>query len=152
MVNGNFEEEIIPGGFSWRMDLMAKNAVQVDDGEFHSGSNSLKVSFDGKAFADSGLSQFVAVKPGNHYELLVDAKLQEIDTANGPRFIVVDGFTNLPLAIGPEWLGTHGWETASIPFVAAKETRLVRVLLGRVSEFGLIRGHLWIDNVRLYER
>src|SRR5207302_558925 len=42
IVNGDFEEDIIPGGLSWRLTFVpATLTAEVDDREFHVRSNSL---------------------------------------------------------------------------------------------------------------
>jgi hypothetical protein len=112
----------------------------------------LSLRFNGAAFSDSGISQLIAVKPLSTYELLIDTKSQEIEAANAPRVIVVDGYTNSEIAMGKEWLGTHVWSRDSITFTTGPNTNLLRVFIGRSPGSGLIRGRLWIDNVRMYER
>jgi hypothetical protein len=152
IVNGDFEEDIITGGFSWNLNSVAAVEAKPDDGEFHTGASSLSIRFTGAAFTDSGISQFVAVKPHSTYEVLIDTKSQEIESANGPRVIVVDGFTNSDIAMGNEWLGTHVWSRDSITFTTGPNTNLLRIFIGRSPGSGLIRGRLWIDNIRMYER
>jgi hypothetical protein len=153
ITNGDFEEEIIPGGFSWNVDVVPTIlTAKLDEGEFRTGSNSLAIIFKGSSFGDSGISQFVAVKPNSRYELLMDAKSQEIQSANGPRVMVMDAFSNLPIATGTEWQGTHVWAQETINFSTGPNTNLVRVMIARSPSAGLIRGRLWIDNVRMYQR
>jgi pentatricopeptide repeat protein len=153
IVNGDFEEDIIPGGLSWRLNFIpATLTAEVDDREFHVRSNSLFLNFKGSPFADSGISQYVPVKPNSRYELLFDVKSQEIESANGPRLIVADAYTSVPLSLGVEWQGTHVWTGDHVTFTTGPDTRLVRVLIGRSPAFGLIRGKMWIDYVRMFER
>jgi hypothetical protein len=153
ITNGDFEEDIIPGGMSWNLNFVPESvAVRIDDRYFHTGSSSLSLNFKGTPFADSGISQLVPVKPNSRYELLVDVMSQEIESANGPRIVVSDAFTNTPLASGVEWQGTHVWGQDSVTFTAGSNTRLIRILIGRTPSFGLIRGRMWIDNVRMFER
>jgi hypothetical protein len=152
IVNGDFEEEIIPGGFSWNLNSVPAVQAQEDDGQFRTGASSLAITFIGAAFADSGISQLVPVKPNSTYELLVASKSQEIQSASGPRVMIVDGFTNGEVAIGKEWLGTHVWTQDTVSFNTGPSTKLLRVFIGRSPGSGLIRGKLWIDNVRMYQR
>lgn len=152
IVNGNFDEDIIPGGFSWRLLPPAAQTARIDTQEFHAGSASIALTFEGPAFADYGLSQLVPVKSGQMYELQVLSKTQEIQSAEGPRVMMEDAVSHAPLAQGIEWLGTHGWDEQSIMFTTPANTKLVRVYVGRVTGAGLIRGKLWLDNFRMYER
>jgi hypothetical protein len=152
ITNGGFDEEIIQGGFSWRLSTTATNNFQLDDREFHSGTASASFRFDGPGFTDFGFWQLVAVNPDQQYELLFTAKSQEIVTADGPRIMVDDAFTRSNLAKGPEWIGTHGWNEERLLFVTKHDTKLVRIYLGRANGGSLIRGKLWLDNIRMYER
>ncbi len=151
IVNGNFDEDIIPGGFSWRLQSPALQNARVDNQEFHAGTASLELEFTGPAFKDYGLSQLVAVKPNQLYELKVTAKSQEIISAEGPRVMVEDP-KHVVIAKGNEWQGTHGWDEQSIMFTTTPGTQLVRVYIGRETGAALIRGKLWVDEFRLYER
>jgi hypothetical protein len=152
ITNGDFDEEIIQGGFSWRLSPPATKSFELDDREFHSGTASAALTFDGPAFADFGFSQLVPVKPDQQYELLVTAKSQEIVTTDGPRILADDAFTKINLAKGPEWIGTHGWNEERVLFTTKRDTKLVRIYLGRAYGGSLIRGKLWLDNIRMYER
>jgi hypothetical protein len=152
IVNGGFEEEIIPGGFSWRLVPPASQSIHIDTREFHGPTSSVSFAFEGPTFSDYGFSQLVPVKPRQMYDLSVAAKSEEIQSADGPRLMVEDAFTHAQLAKGPEWQGTHVWNEEHILFSTAPDTRLIRIFLGRVTGAGLIRGTLWLDDVRLYER
>jgi hypothetical protein len=151
IVNGSFDEDIIPGGFSWRLQAPALQNTRLDSQELHTGTASLALDFEGPAFRDYGLSQLVPVRPNQLYELKVTAKSQEIQSAEGPRVMVEDE-KHIVIAKGEEWQGTHGWDEQSILFTTPPGTELVRVYVGRVTGAGLIRGRLWLDNFRMYER
>lgn len=151
IVNGSFGEDIIPGGFSWRLQPPALQEARVDNQEFQGGTASLALEFTGPTFSDFGISQLVPVKPNQLYELKVSAKSQEIESSDGPRIMVADEKHTI-IAKGNEWQGTHGWDEQSIMFTAPPDTHLVRVFIGRETGAGLIRGELWIDDIRMYER
>ena len=70
----------------------------------------------------------------------------------GPRIMVEDAFSHTLLAKGPEWQGTHGWDEVSILFSTLADTSAVRIYLGRAGGTGLVRGTLWLDDFRMYER
>lgn len=152
IVNGNFEEEIVTGGFSWHLEPPAAKSFQVDDRDFHSGTASASLNFEGPAFSDYGLWQWVPVRGNQMYELRYTTKSQEIISANGPRIMVEDAFTRANLGAGPEMSGTHGWNEETLLFSTKPDTRLVRVYVGRAPADSLIRGKLWIDDMRMYER
>src|SRR3954468_14793469 len=97
IVNGNFDEEIIPGGFSWMVRPPAVQTIRIDANEFHAGNASVSFTFEGPTFSDYGFSQVVPVKPNQLYELRVNAKSQEITSAEGPRMLIEDAFNHLSL-------------------------------------------------------
>ena len=47
VVNGGFEENLLNGGFDWWYQSYAHAALAIDTSEFHSGTRSLSVTFDG---------------------------------------------------------------------------------------------------------
>jgi lipoprotein NlpI len=152
VVNGNFNEEIIPGGFSWRLQPPASQSIRVDPVEIHGGTASISFTFEGPTFSDYGFSQLVPVRPKQLYELRVAAKSQEIQSSDGPRIMVEDAFNHTLLAKGEEWQGTHGWDDQRVLFSTKPDTKLIRIYIGRVTGAGLIRGTLWLDNIQLFER
>jgi hypothetical protein len=152
VVNGDFNEEIIPGGFSWRLQTPASQTIRVDTVEIHGGTASISFTFEGPTFSDYGFSQLVPVRSKQLYELRVAAKSQEIQSSDGPRIMVEDAFTHVLLAKGNEWQGTHGWDDQRILFSTKPDTKLIRIYIGRITGAGLIRGSLWLDNIQLFER
>src|SRR5260221_7986953 len=108
IVYGSFEEEIIPGGFSWRLDPPASRTLHIDTQEFRTGMASVSFTFEGPAFSDYGFSQLIPVKGNQIYEVFVTAKSQEIQSSEGPRIMVEDASDRTLLTKGPEWQGTHG--------------------------------------------
>ena len=152
IVNGSFDEEIIPGGFSWHLEPPATKSLQLDDRELHTGTASAAFNFEGPSFLDFGFYQLVPVKPNQLYELRFDSKSQEIVSGAGPRITVDDAFTHTNLAQGSEWIGTHPWGEQSFLFTTKPDTHLLRIYVGRSPGAGLIRGKLWLDNIKMYER
>src|SRR5207302_7150784 len=150
--NGSFEEEIIPGGFSWRLEPPASRTLHIDTQEFRAGMASVSLAFDGPTFSDYGFSQLIPVKSKQLYEVFVIAKSQEIQSSDGPRIMVEDASNHTLLTKGPEWQGTHGWNEDRFLFPTFPDTQLALLYVRRATGAGLIRGKLWIDNLSMYER
>jgi len=153
IVDGGFEEEILNGGLSWRVDVQPNVDLQIDNTASHNGNRSMRMEFNGQAVIWTGLHQFVAVQPNTNYDLSFYVHSNELETANGPRMLVQDGYTHNILAQGEEWRGTRPWHEEHVSFTTGPETGLVVILIGRTEgDRKLIKGTAWLDDVRLKAR
>ena len=66
--------------------VIAHAALAIDTSEFHSGTRSLAVTFDGYSVPEVQPLQFIPVKPSTAYEFSAESRTVDIDTASGPRF------------------------------------------------------------------
>jgi len=148
VVNGGFEEEILNAGFDWRYSERTGTKVRPDASEFHSGGRSILVSYNGVG-GDSGMSQYVPVKPNTQYTLSAWVRSQELESANGPCISVSDARDNKPYALTQETLGTTAWHRLETSFQTGPETELVAICFTRDPGNTLVRGKLWVDDVSL---
>ena len=151
VVNGGFEEKLLNGGFDWWYRPNSHATFAIDTSEFHSGTRSLAVTFDGQSARDVPILQFIPVKPNTSYEFSAESRTEDIDTASGPRFAVVDAYTNFFYVLTDDVLGTTPWRLQEGRFKTAPNTNLVVVTIVRQPAEPLIRGKLWIDDVKLVE-
>jgi len=153
IVDGGFEEEILNGGFSWRVEPVANVDLQIDNTASHNGNRSMRMEFNGQAAQWTGLYQFVAVQPNTTYDLSIYVRTSEIETASGPRVLIEDGYTNNLIVQGEEWRGTRPWHEEHMSFTTGPNCDLVEITMGR-TEGGdkLIKGNIWIDDVRMRAR
>jgi tetratricopeptide (TPR) repeat protein len=56
IVNGGFEENLLNGGFDWWYESKPHVILAIDTSEFHSGTRSLSVTFDGQSASEEGIS------------------------------------------------------------------------------------------------
>jgi len=152
VVNGGFEENVLNGGFDWWYESKPHAALAIDTSEFHGGTRSLSVNFDGQNPADAGIFQFVVVKPQTEYEFSAEFRTEDIDSASGPRFAIVDAYTNASYVLTDDSLGTNPWRLQRARFQTGPNTALVLLKIVREPAGPLIRGKLWVDDVRLVER
>ncbi|HKU24807.1 MAG TPA: carbohydrate binding domain-containing protein [Candidatus Sulfotelmatobacter sp.] len=152
MVNGGFEETLLNGGFDWWYEPNPHAKLAIDTDQFFSGTRSLSVSFDGRHAHDAGLAQFVPVKPGTEYEFSAVSKTLDIDSASGPRFVVGDAYTLSTYALTDDLLGSTPWHKQQARFRTGPQTNLVFVKITRDPPGPLIRGKLWVDDIKLVER
>ncbi|MHB8218124.1 MAG: carbohydrate binding domain-containing protein [Candidatus Sulfotelmatobacter sp.] len=152
IVNGGFEENLLNGGFDWWYESTPHAALAIDTDQFYQGTRSLSVTFDGRSVSEARISQFIPVKPDTDYEFNAESKTQDIDSASGPRFAIVDAYTNVSYVLTDDLLGTNPWHLQQARFHTGPKTNLLFLRIVRQPAAPLIRGKLWIDDVRLVEK
>jgi tetratricopeptide (TPR) repeat protein len=152
IVNGGFEENLLNGGFDWWYESNAHAVLAIDTSEFYNGIRSLSVTFDGLNPADAGILQFVVVKPNSGYEFSAQSRTEDIQSASGPRFSIVDAYTNASYVLTDDLLDTNPWHEQRVRFQTGPNTNLVLLRIVRQPGTPLIRGKLWIDDLRLVEK
>ena len=150
-MNGGFEEPLLNGGFDWWYDANPNAKLAIDTGQFFSGTRSLSVTFNGRNAADAGITELVPVKPDTDYEFSAQSKTQDIDSASGPRFVVGDAYTLSSYVLTDDLLGSNPWHKQQARFHTGPATNLVFVKITRQPPGPLIRGKLWVDDLRLAE-
>jgi tetratricopeptide (TPR) repeat protein len=152
IVNGGFEETLMNGGFDWGYQPYAHVALAIDTSEFHSGTRSLSVTFDGQNVSETGLSQLIPVRPDTEYEFSTASRSEDLDTASGPRFSIVDAYTNASYLLTDDTLGTSPWRLQRTRFHTDLKTNLLLLKIVRQPAGLLIRGKFWIDDLKLVEK
>ena len=151
IVNGGFEETLLNGGFDWWYESNSHAALAIDTDQFYAGTRSLSVTFDGRNAPDAGIVQLIPVKPDTDYEFSAESRTQDIDSASGPRFSIVDAYTNASYVLTDDLLGTNPWHRQQARFRTGPTTNLLFLKVVRQPAAPLIRGKLWIDDVRLLQ-
>jgi tetratricopeptide (TPR) repeat protein len=151
IVNGGFEQNMLNGGFDWWYNTYPQAALAIDTTEFRSGSRSLSVTFDGHSVPGAPILQYVPVKPNTDYEFRAESRSEDIDTASGPRFAIVDAYTNASYVLTDDTLGTTPWRPQRVRFRTGPDTNLVLLQIVRDPPQPHIRGKFWVDDVTLVE-
>lgn len=151
IVNGGFEENLLNGGFDWWYESNPHAALAIDTDLFFGGTRSLSVTFDGRNAPEAGIAQFIPVKPDTDYEFSAESRTQDIDSASGPRFAIADAYTDSSYVLTDDLLGTNPWHKHHARFRTGPTTSLLFLKVIRQPAAPLIRGKLWIDDVRLVE-
>ena len=151
IVNGGFEENLLNGGFDWWYESNPHAALAIDTDLFFGGTRSLSVTFDGRNAPEAGIAQFIPVKPDTDYEFTAESRTQDIDSASGPRFALADAYTDSSYVLTDDLLGTNPWHKQHARFRTGPTTNLLFLKVIRQPAAPLIRGKLWIDDVRLVE-
>jgi tetratricopeptide (TPR) repeat protein len=152
IINAGFEENVLNGGFDWSYLPNPHVALAIDTSEFHSGTRSLSITFDGQNAADAGIFQFIPVKPNTEYEFSAAYKTEDLVTASGPRFSIADAYTNASYVLTDDSLGTNPWRLQQARFQSGPNTNLLLLKISRQPAGPLIRGKFWIDDLRLVEK
>jgi tetratricopeptide (TPR) repeat protein len=152
IVNGGFEEKLLNGGFDWWYQQNSHVALAIDTGQFHSGTRSLSITFDGLNASEAGIEQLIPVKPDTDYEFSAECRTEALETASGPRFAITDAYSNASYVLTDDLVETNPWRLQEAQFHTGTTTRLVLLKIVRRPENPLIRGSLWIDDLKLVEK
>jgi tetratricopeptide (TPR) repeat protein len=148
IVNGGFELDPLNGGLGWRYSAKAGASVVIDDNRAHSGNRSLAISFEG-APEDSGMFQFVPVRGNTRYKFSGFMMAENLETVSPPRFAVLGMRGNKPYLLTDGVTGSTGWQELQGEFTMGPEDDLLLVRVIRVPSQRLIRGKVWVDDVKL---
>jgi tetratricopeptide (TPR) repeat protein len=152
VVNGDFEENLLNGGFAWRYKLSDGVRTTIDTSTFHAGSRSLALQLDGNTLPDAGVFQLVPVQPGATYSLSAYLHAEELESANGVRVLATNAYSSQVLMTSEEAIGSFPWREVTGEFAAGPDTKLVRIGFGRSPDAGLLRGKIWVDDLRIEKR
>ena len=152
LVNGGFEENVLNGGFDWWYGSNPHATLAIDTSVFYSGTRSLSVTFDGQNPADAAILQFVVAKSNTEYEFSSESKTEDIESASGPRCAIVDAYTDASYVLTDDLLGSNPWHVQHARFQTGPNTNLLLLKIVRQPAGPLIRGKLWIDDLRLVEK
>jgi Carbohydrate binding domain/Tetratricopeptide repeat len=152
LVNGDFENTLLNGGFGWRYLPTTGVSAALDTSSFHEGNRSLALQVDVDGLHNCGIYEYVAVQPQRKYQFSGWLHAEELLSAHGLRFAVLDAYTDRELLVTDEALGSFPWRQLTGEFTSPPETELVKVALVRSPSSGLIRGRLWIDDLRMEKK
>jgi Tetratricopeptide repeat len=155
ITNGNFEDDLLDAGFTWRIEPVEGAYAGLDTSTFHSPSHSLLVVFTGTHNLNYRATyQYVKVRPGTNYRLQAFLKTEGITTNSGPRLEVRDFYNPTEFdKFSDDLTGTsEGWTSVLMDFKTAPQTQLLVVGLARLTSQKLdnqIAGKVWLDDVSL---
>lgn len=145
--NGNFEEEILNGGFDWRYQSDPTVLLGVDERESYRGRRSLTISFTGEPVRDAGIYQLLAVEPSTEYRISARVRTEGMEGAGGPQLAIVDAYTRKPLYRSADFNGTMPWQTVEGTFRTEPDSKLLMLRIMRFPGTTRIRGSMWLDEV-----
>jgi len=147
VINGSFEQEILNGGFGWRI-VPRGTKIDFDDETANDGTRSARIFYDVPVL-DAGLTQLIPVDPNTSYTASAWVKSEQLETANGPRLAIFEAYTGANLGTSEPTSDTTGWKMVQVQFATPSHTSLVSLRFVRDRQDTVIRGQMWIDDVRL---
>jgi tetratricopeptide (TPR) repeat protein len=147
--NGGLEQPALNGGLDWRIQPHDSVAIAADTSQFHGGTQSLRITFNGEALSDAGVLQYVPVKPGARYVFTAYMRAEDVWTQSGPRFQVRDARSGTQYFLGEDVIGSAYWRESSGHFITGPDTHLLAVSIVRNPSGSRIKGTIWIDDISL---
>jgi alpha-L-arabinofuranosidase len=129
--------------------------AQIDTAVAHSGSKSLRITFDGSADVDYWhVGQDVSVEPNTTYRLQGYLRVSDIRAFSSVGIAVRDGRENgweVLYTKTADLYATQDWTLVSVTFTTLTDTSTVLVLVSRGGMGGgfPISGVAWVDDVTL---
>jgi tetratricopeptide (TPR) repeat protein len=148
IVNGGFELDSLNGGLDWRYSATDGASVIIDLSRAHTGKRSLAINFEGTP-EDSGVFQLVPVRGDTRYQFSGFIMAEDLETISPPRFSVSGLRGNQQYLLTAGVSGSTGWHELQGEFTTGPEDDLLLVRIVRVPSQRLIRGKIWVDDVKL---
>jgi len=153
--NGEFEAPFTGTAFGWRQTC-AEGAEVRREPRTDRGGYAVRFHFLGTTnLRYDHFSQYVAVEPGQAYELRFSAKSERLSTDRGP-FVEIAGMECPGFrAVSPEITGSRGWSGNVVTFEVPHGCRVLRVAVRRDESLRFdnkIAGDFWIDGVEIVQR
>jgi hypothetical protein len=145
--NAGFEYSFLNGGLDWRANLGPDGTVQFDSSEHHEGNRSLLVTFLPSRSTDTGIRQYIVLDPDSKY-LFTGYMKGDLASAEGLRFVLTDAYTHEKYFETNDVVSTRDWIKLSSEFTTRPGIHLAVLSMGRSTQ-SLIKGNIWIDDLRL---
>jgi hypothetical protein len=155
VTNGGFEkEEVLGGGFDWRIHTVSGAQVSFDHSVVFEGESSLKIAFNGQENVDfHHVHQLVPLKPDTDYLLTAHVKTEAVTTKSGLRLEIL-GLGYALHETSDSLSGDNSWTELTVSFRTPPYSQgaVVRVRREKTDKFDrFISGTVWLDNVRIRE-
>jgi carbohydrate binding protein with CBM4/9 domain len=148
VVNGGFEQEMLNGGFDWRLYPRPDTNLSVDTEQFHGGTRSLRIDFNGQPGADTGLVQTVSVKPNTRYRFTGFMRAESLLSSSGPRFLI-SSEKGERYFLSADLIGSSFWRESEAEFRTGNETKAIAISVVREPGSSRIKGTVWVDDISL---
>ena len=153
----SFESNILDYSFAWHFEPFAAGvgvSIALDKSEKRSGSQSLRLTFDGKHNPNLKAACTIgAVRSGTTYSFSGWVKTRDITTENGIAFELQSvEERGIPMVTTREVHGTNPWTLVEQTWTAGPNTRTVQICINREPSDNpdvRVSGSAWVDDVNL---
>lgn len=152
IVNGEFNLDVLNGGFDWQYQKQPSVTLTLDPREFHGGRRSLLITFDGPGVNDAGIYQIIPVQPATTYNFSAYYKSADFEGAGGPHFSIHDFYGRDVLFESDELKDASFWKSATGEFTSGPDCKAVLLRIRRLPEGAPIRGKLWVGDFHLTKK
>jgi hypothetical protein len=149
IVNGEFNLDVLNGGFDWIYDPRRGVRLLLDPSTYREGHRSLSITFEGPGISDAGIRQLIPVQGGTAYDFTAFYKSEDLEGAGGPQLSLRDGYTGQVLATTDPLKDADFWKPVHASFTTPLSTTLLILNVDRVPSGAAIRGKLWLDDFEL---
>jgi tetratricopeptide (TPR) repeat protein len=151
IVNGGFDENILNGGFDWRVSQPEGMRVGVDSTEFHGGHRSMALEYQGTESAGWGLVQYVPLRPSTDYVFTAYYRTTKLAGTNAPRIYVQEHPGGSTLAASRPLEGAPVWRQEQVRFRSGPAATLAAIRVRRPAAGTVLRGTIHLDSLSLQE-
>jgi tetratricopeptide (TPR) repeat protein len=155
VTNGGFEEPVkIQGSplFEWQIDDSPKSQVAIIEGQGHSGTRSLRLLFNLTEAKDfRGVSQYVAVKPGQRYKFESFYR-SDLKTAVPLKWEILSAADGKEISSSQPINNTADWVALGSIFVVPQGNDAVVIRLSRdncLSAICPLNGSVFLDDISI---
>lgn len=149
LVNGDFNLEVLNGGFDWMYRRSREVSLALDPTQHQNGRRSLQIRFDTHGIEDAGIRQMVPVEPNTSYDFSGYFKAEDLEGVGGPRFLIQDIYSQAVLFASDDFSNVDFWKQVQGKFSTGPQTSMVVLRIQRNPPGSPIKGKLWIDGLRL---
>jgi len=153
--DGGFESNIPKGGLTWDYpSFIGGVQITLDTKEKHSGSRSLRLTFNGLRNVDfNNVCQYIAVQSSTSYRFSAWVRTRDISTDQGVRFgLQALNDSRNPIDWTGDLRGTQPWTEIELPWTSGNGVRELHLCVSRLPSAKFdskIGGSAWIDDVAL---
>jgi hypothetical protein len=149
IVNGNFNLDVLNGGFDWTYQTQPGVQLLLDPGDFREGQRSLSITFEGPGISDAGIRQWIPVRGATTYDFTGYYKSSTFEGAGGPQIVMRDFYTGEAVFTSDPLNGADFWKAVHSRFTTPASTALLVLKIERIPAGSPIRGKLWLDGFQL---
>ena len=152
LVDPSFEEDGLNSGFAWRIAPPASVTIALDENVFYHGNRSLRMDFGGEGMSQPGISRLIPVEAGTTYRVTTAVRSDGMRSADIPHWVVTDAYTHQFLGASGPFSSQSAWQDVAFDFSVPSGTQLVSLMAYRDQSHTLIKGTIWLDDLRMVKR